>query len=349
MPRAEVGTAKHLANKMKAKGLQRLRWYCQVCERQMRDENGFKCHTSSESHVRQMLLVGEDPKKHIENYSRQFKHDFLLLLRTSHGEKKIDANRFYQEYIANKEHIHMTSTKWVTLSEFVKHLGREAICRVEDGERGLMVAWIDNSPEALKRQEIVRRKERMERGDEVREQRAIKEMVQRAQAQATQAADDGPTELVREEGEKVRLAFGKKMPDDEQTSKSAAATATPTNTTNTTTTTASSSTTATAAAPEEGREEQGGKGERGGKEDTAEPAKKLSMKMEAKPKKNVFAAMGKKDKKDKSKDREAKKGADERKRPISEAERIMKEEMGRNRLRYPGPAASGVFKRQRTS
>ena len=42
MPKAEVGSAKHLANKMKSKGLQRLRWYCQVCEKQCRDENGFK-------------------------------------------------------------------------------------------------------------------------------------------------------------------------------------------------------------------------------------------------------------------------------------------------------------------
>lgn len=97
MPRAEVGSNKHLNNKMKAKGLQRLRWYCQVCERQMRDENGFKCHVQSESHVRQMLLVGEDPKKYINNYSTQFQRDFLQLLRVGHGEKKVHINQFYQE------------------------------------------------------------------------------------------------------------------------------------------------------------------------------------------------------------------------------------------------------------
>lgn len=36
MPKAEVGSTKHLANKLKSKGLQRLRWYCQVCEKQCR-------------------------------------------------------------------------------------------------------------------------------------------------------------------------------------------------------------------------------------------------------------------------------------------------------------------------
>lgn len=29
MAKAEVGTPKYVANKMKSKGLQRLRWYCQ--------------------------------------------------------------------------------------------------------------------------------------------------------------------------------------------------------------------------------------------------------------------------------------------------------------------------------
>lgn len=37
-----MGTPKWLANKMRAKGLQKLKWYCQMCEKQCRDENGFK-------------------------------------------------------------------------------------------------------------------------------------------------------------------------------------------------------------------------------------------------------------------------------------------------------------------
>ena len=48
MGKNEVGGPKWLANKMKSKGLQKLRWYCQMCQKQCRDENGFKCHTMSE-------------------------------------------------------------------------------------------------------------------------------------------------------------------------------------------------------------------------------------------------------------------------------------------------------------
>ena len=65
---------------MKSKGLQRLRWYCQVCEKQCRDENGFKCHATSESHLRQMLVVGEHAGSYIAGFSNQFQSEFVSLL-----------------------------------------------------------------------------------------------------------------------------------------------------------------------------------------------------------------------------------------------------------------------------
>ncbi|KAL0639255.1 hypothetical protein Q9L58_001716 [Maublancomyces gigas] len=315
MPRAEVGSLKHLNNKMKAKGLQRLRWYCQVCEKQCRDENGFKCHTQSESHVRQMLVIGEDAKKFISDYSVQFQRDFLQLLRTSHGEKKINANHFYQEYIANKEHVHMNATKWISLSEFVKFLGREGICRVEDDEKGLFVSWVDNSPDALRRQEAIRKKERQDRGDEEREQKAIREQVQRAKRDAEAAGrlgeeDEDTKALNREEGEKITLAFGTKK-------------------------------TSTPPPPVDGVK----KGEDSeNKEQPKKGSEKVSMKIVPKKPKNVFATGKKKDgKKDSKKDGAA---PDVPKRPMSEAERIMKEGMERKRLRGGAPDTGGLKKQR---
>ena len=75
-----AGTPKAIANAMKSKGLQRLRWYCQVCEKQCRDENGFKCHAASEAHLRQMLVVGESAGRHISDFSSQFQGEFVALL-----------------------------------------------------------------------------------------------------------------------------------------------------------------------------------------------------------------------------------------------------------------------------
>ena len=52
-----------IGNRIKAKGLQKLRWYCQMCQKQCRDENGFKCHLTSESHKRQMMVFGQAPMR----------------------------------------------------------------------------------------------------------------------------------------------------------------------------------------------------------------------------------------------------------------------------------------------
>ncbi|KAL4812311.1 domain of Kin17 curved DNA-binding protein-domain-containing protein [Aspergillus spinulosporus] len=209
MPRAEAGSTKALSNKLKAKGLGRLRWYCQACERQMRDENGFKCHVQSESHVRQVLLIGEDPKRYIEDFSRQFIKNFLDLLRTTHGEKKVHINQFYQQVIADKEHIHMNATKWKSLTQFAAHLGREGLCHVEETEKGLFISYIDRSPEAMRRREAIMKKERQDRGDEEREQRLIQEQVERARAkEKEEEIDPEARNLQRKEGEKVRLNIG---------------------------------------------------------------------------------------------------------------------------------------------
>ena len=49
-----------------------------------------------------MLLIGEDPKKYIEDYSKEFIDNFVSLLRTTHGEKKVHVNQFYQQIIQDK-------------------------------------------------------------------------------------------------------------------------------------------------------------------------------------------------------------------------------------------------------
>jgi DNA/RNA-binding protein KIN17 len=298
----------------------------------MRDENGFKMHTQSESHVRQMLLVGEDPKKYINDYSSQFQRDFLQLLRTSHGEKTVQINHFYQEYIGNKEHVHMNSTKWPSLTEFAKFLGREGICRVEENEKGIHVAWIDNSPEALRRQDAIRKKERMDRGDEEREQMLIREQVRRARmdAEARGEADFENTEreLKRDEGEKIKLSFGAKPAAPKVESPAA------------TEIKKEESVDAGEGSAQNGEEQKGEASVKTEPTDSPAPAK-VSMKMgfSSKPK-NVFAAaknaLGGK-----------KAAVIEQPKKMSEAERIMKEEMERKNKRGPPGFGGPAQKKQR--
>lgn len=225
MPRAEVGTPKYLANAMKSKGLQKLRWYCQVCMKQCRDENGFKCHMQSEAHLRQMLVVGENAGRHIADFSGQFQSEFVALLSRRFGTKRVRANQVYQEYIQDKHHLHMNATRWVTLAGFCKHLGRAGIAHVDETEKGWFIAWIDNSPKALAKADAARKKERSTTSDEQRERNLIAEQIERAREAGGQDDEDStgpvPQELKRDEGEKLVLSFGAKKqtpPADEASS-----------------------------------------------------------------------------------------------------------------------------------
>ncbi|KAK3325303.1 domain of Kin17 curved DNA-binding protein-domain-containing protein [Apodospora peruviana] len=322
MPKAEAGSTKHLSNQMKSRGLNRLRWYCQICEKSCRDENGYKMHCQSPSHTRKALEAGQNFKGLQEDFSKEFKDQFLSLLRTSHGEKEIHANKFYQEVIAQRDHTHLNATKWHSLTEFVKYLGRESLCRVKEKEDGLFIAWIDDSPEAMKRREAVRRKELQDRGDEECEQMLLREQIKRAQKDAV-ARGVAPKEneeeaaavheLKRQEGEKITLSLGPKP---------------------------ATLPTATVTAPPQapgGDESKGGEAKKGEVVDetsaTEQPApaaaaavaKPVSLKFGVKPQvknvfKNAFAGA-------------PKKTMAAQPKQMSEAERIMKEEIERKRAR----------------
>ena len=205
MGKAEKGTPKDLANKMKAKGLQKLRWYCQMCQKQCRDENGFKCHTMSESHQRQLLLFAENPDKYLDTFSEDFYKDYLNVLKRRFGTKRVQANNVYQEYIHDRNHVHMNATQWETLTEFVKWLGREGHCIVDETEKGWYVAYIDRDPETIMRQEKMAKKEKTERDDEERRQAFIEKQIQLGLERAKDVPETVYTDFVRESEEPIKL------------------------------------------------------------------------------------------------------------------------------------------------
>lgn len=190
MGKHEVGTPKYIANKIKAKGLQKLRWYCQMCQKQCRDENGFKCHTMSESHHRQLLLFADNANKYMDQFSKEFSHGFLQLLKRQFGTKRVPANRVYQEYIADRNHIHMNATMWLTLTGYIKWLGRSGKCVVDETEKGWFVTYIDRDPDTLAAQEKKEKKEKMDKDDQERMMDFIQKQVKKGKT-----ADDGTEEF----------------------------------------------------------------------------------------------------------------------------------------------------------
>ena len=180
MPKAEKGTPKDIANKVKAKGLQKLKFYCQMCEKQCRDANGFKCHMTSETHLRNMKIFSENASGIMDGNSKEFERMYLDTLRRRHGVKRVNANNVYQEVIQDRNHVHMNATKWSTLAIFVQYLGRSGKCVVDETERGWYVSYIERDSGILERAENQKRRVEAEK---VAEQRFAEQMeVQRTEA-----------------------------------------------------------------------------------------------------------------------------------------------------------------------
>ncbi|XP_040002822.1 DNA/RNA-binding protein KIN17 isoform X2 [Xiphias gladius] len=209
MGKADFLSPKAISNRIKSKGLQKLRWYCQMCQKQCRDENGFKCHCMSESHQRQLLLASEDPTKFMDYFSDEFKNDFVELLRRRFGTKRVHNNIVYNEYISDREHVHMNSTQWETLTDFTKWLGREGLCKVDETPKGWYIQYIDRDPETIRRQEEQAKKKKQEMDDEERSARFIQEQVRRGRDGKETDVTPVYTELKREsEEEKVAFNLG---------------------------------------------------------------------------------------------------------------------------------------------
>ncbi|GAA0184741.1 hypothetical protein LIER_32029 [Lithospermum erythrorhizon] len=198
-------TPKAIANRIKAKGLQKLRWYCQMCQKQCRDENGFKCHCMSESHQRQMQIFGQNSNRIVEGYSEEFEALFLEHMKRSHRSSRVAATVVYNEYIADRHHVHMNSTEWATLTEFVKYLGRTGKCKVDETPKGWFITYIDRDSETLFKEKMKNKRIRADLVDEEKQEREIKKQIERAEQFTSGVKEDGPTDQQLEEERRLLL------------------------------------------------------------------------------------------------------------------------------------------------
>ena len=159
---------KAIDNRSKMKGLQKLKFFCQLCEKQCRDQNGFKQHCSSEQHLRQVKVFGENSARFIRGYSEEFLGNFLNMLALSHRNSRVSATVAYNEYIANKTHVHMNSTKWTTLTDFVKYLGREKLCEIEETPKGWFLQYKPRDKEEQLRERMIGEKKRIDEDEDTR-------------------------------------------------------------------------------------------------------------------------------------------------------------------------------------
>ncbi|KAD5803634.1 hypothetical protein E3N88_14994 [Mikania micrantha] len=82
---------------------------------------------------------------------------------------------------ANGHHIHMNSTQWATLTEFVKYLGRTGKCKVDETPKGWFITYIDRDSETLFKEKMKNKRAKADIVDEEKQEREIRRQIERAE------------------------------------------------------------------------------------------------------------------------------------------------------------------------
>lgn len=151
----------------------------------------------------------------MDEFSRAFEKGFLDTLSHRHGTKRVLANRVYQEYIGDKHHVHMNSTRWTSLTGLCKHLGKEGKAVVDETEKGWFIQYIDRDPKALARQLQNEERRQSELDEEERSRRMILAQIRAAnelkEASGAQEEDEDGDGGAEGKGEKEGEGEGKAL------------------------------------------------------------------------------------------------------------------------------------------
>lgn len=135
----------------------------------------------SEGHLRQMKVFAENPNSVLDEFSRDFEKGFLQILNHRHGTKRVSANGVYQEYISDKQHVHMNATIWTTLTGFCKYLGKEGKAIVDETEKGWFIQFVDRDPKVLAKQKQIDERRQVELNEEEQHKKIIEEQIRQAE------------------------------------------------------------------------------------------------------------------------------------------------------------------------
>ena len=104
-------------------GLGKLKNYCSICKKQCKDENGMKLHLRSSYHLKNVANGGSSNDQASAQNSYNFEREFTDLFRYKYGKGKYyPINRIYNELIHDKNHTHLSTTRWKSLNGFARYL-----------------------------------------------------------------------------------------------------------------------------------------------------------------------------------------------------------------------------------
>jgi DNA/RNA-binding protein KIN17 len=141
MPKYEPGTAAFASNQMRKSQKTKIRWYCGLCHVPCKDENGFKCHLSSEPHLLREQAVDDSLRTFkVTKTDREFRKKFLDFLIAKHFGQTVFAHEVYRElYPLDRPQNIMKGTCWETLGTFIAQLRKEGRLEAHKGVKGWQI------------------------------------------------------------------------------------------------------------------------------------------------------------------------------------------------------------------
>ncbi|RWR94387.1 DNA/RNA-binding protein Kin17 [Cinnamomum micranthum f. kanehirae] len=110
-----------------------------------------------------------------------FESTFLEHMKQSHRFSRVAATVVYNEYIADRHHIHMNSTEWATQTEFIKYLGRTGKCKVEETPKGWFITYIDRDSKTIFKERLKNKRLKSDVAEEEKQVRTIMKQIERTE------------------------------------------------------------------------------------------------------------------------------------------------------------------------
>jgi hypothetical protein len=194
------------------KGQGKMKYFCQMCSKQCKDANGFKCHQTTEGHRAQMKLFLEDPQKYIEEFSDSFEEAFLIELGEASDDWRV-ASELLSTVMRGPDNVRLNATKWKTLSDFLQYIESEGLVELKpdpDRPTGYMVRRLDPGREERIAKAMAEEKRKLEREQE-RTEREFEKRIKLTQAFVgdKEGGFSEATKVSRSEGtKKIALSLG---------------------------------------------------------------------------------------------------------------------------------------------
>ena len=129
---------KQTAKKLKSNTLPKHSLYCKYCFKQFRDYNGFQNHKLADNHKKNLAKCAADENRLCEIQSEKFLREFLAL-KNKVVLAEVRASELYQQLIRTKTHTRLVTTRWQSLSAFLKYGHRNKHFFLEERKTGFYI------------------------------------------------------------------------------------------------------------------------------------------------------------------------------------------------------------------